>query len=72
MSISIMALSAEPKDRSYRCKDYHELTELTKEGLFVNIVNTDYCDQVAARFFSSMDVYPNGNQHSMREFFGSL
>lgn len=71
MSISIMALSAEPKDKRFRSKDYRELAELTKEGLYVNIVDKDKCDQVAARFFSSMEVYPNGNL-SVREFFASL
>ena len=74
MSISIMALSAEPKDRRYsRCKEYRELAELTAEGLFVNVVSKESCDQVAARFFSSMEVYPIGNStHQMREFFGAF
>ena len=71
MSISMIILSAEPKDRRFRSKDYRELTEQTKEGIFVNIVEKENCDTVAARFFSSMDVYPNGN-FTMREFFASL
>ena len=67
-----MTLSAEPKDRRFRSKDYRELTELTKEGLFVNIVDKNKCDLVAERFFSSIDVYPSDSPSSMREFFGSL
>ena len=66
-----MTLSAEPKDKRFRSKDYQELTELTKEGLFVNIVDKDDCDTVADRFFSSTDVYTNGIQY-VREFFGSF
>ena len=61
MSISIMTLSAEPKDKKFRSRHYHELTQLTKEGVYLNIVDKDRCDQVAARFFSSMDVYPRGS-----------
>ena len=72
VSISIMTLSAEPKNSRYRSKDYRELTELTKEGLFVNIVDKNRCDLVAERFLSSMDVYPSQHRNSMREFFGSL
>lgn len=71
MSISIMTLSAEAKDKRFRSKDYHELTQLTKEGIFVNIVDKDNCDAVADRFFSSTDVYANGIQY-VREFFGSI
>ena len=61
MSISIMTLSAEPKDKKFRSKHYSELTQLTKEGIYLNIVNKDSCDEVAARFFMSMDVYPSGS-----------
>jgi len=71
MSISIMTLSAEPKDKMFRSKNYRELAEFTKEGLYVNIVDKDNCDHVAARFFSSMEVYPNGSL-TIREFFASL
>ena len=72
MSISIMTLSAEAKDKDFRSKDYHELTELTKEGLFVNIVEKHNCDEIAEKFFSSMDVYPSKRRTSMREFFNML
>ena len=66
-----MTLSAEPKDKSFRSRDYDELTKLTKEGLFVNIVDKETCDEHASRFFSSMDVYENGSLQ-VREFFASL
>ena len=72
MSISIMTLSAEAKDMHHRSKDYRDFTELTKEGLFVNIVNKNGCDQIAERFFSSMDVYPSVTRTCMREFFRTL
>ena len=32
---------------------------MTKEGIFVNIVNKATADKVADRFFSNMDVYPS-------------
>ena len=72
MSISIMTLSAEAKDSHFRSKDYHELTELTKEGLFVNIVDKHNCNEIAETFFSSMGVYPSKRRTSMREFFNML
>lgn len=72
VSISIMALSAEAKDRHYRCKDYKELTELTSEGIFVNVVDKDSCDKVAERFFSSINVYPSTEKSTIREFFGTI
>ena len=56
MSISIMLLSAESKN--FHAKHYHKLCEMTKEGIFVNIVNKESIDKVADRFFSSMDLYP--------------
>ena len=68
MSISIMTLSSEAKDME-RSRDYHELTELTKDGLFVNIVDKSTCDNIAKKFFSSMSVYPSSARTSMREFF---
>ena len=56
MSISIMLLSAESKN--YHAKQYHKLCEMTKEGIFVNVVKKETIDKVADRFFSSMDLYP--------------
>ena len=38
MSISIMTMTAEAKDKKHRSKDYHELTELSRKGLFVSVV----------------------------------
>ena len=70
MSISIMTLSQEMK--SHHSKDYNELSHLTKEGLYVNIVNKEAADSVAERFFSSMDVYPTKKLSHMREFFGGI
>ena len=42
-----MTLSAEPKDKRFRSKDYNELTKLTKEGIYVNIVDKETCDKHA-------------------------
>ena len=46
VSISIMTMSAEVKDKKLHSKDYHDLTELTKKGLFVNIVEKQSIDEV--------------------------
>ena len=70
MSISIMVMSAEPKQ--FHAKYYKSLCEMTKEGIFVNIVNKISADKVANRFFSSMDVYPSEQNTVIREFFGTL
>ena len=52
-----MTMSAEVKDKKLHSKDYHDLTELTKKGLFVNIVEKQSIDEVAKRFLASMDVF---------------
>ena len=46
----MMTLSSEAKNME-RSRDYHELTELTKDGLFVNIVDKSTCDNIAKKFF---------------------
>lgn len=70
MSISIMVLSAEAKQ--FHAKHYQKLCEMTKEGIFVNIVKKETADKVADRFFSTMDVYPSNQHVVIREFFGTM
>ena len=54
-----MALSDEPLD-SENVKDYEKLCNLTKEGMFVNIVDKGRkADTVAGNFFNTMEVYPS-------------
>ena len=65
-----MLLSAESKH--FHAKHYNKLCEMTKEGIFVNIVRKETADRVADRFFSSMDVYPSDKNTVIREFFGTI
>ena len=68
-SISIMALSSEQKS-SENIQDYQKICNLTKEGMFVNIVNKGTrADSVAKSFFSTMDVYPSNQYPIVNEFF---
>ena len=67
-----MTLSAEAKSKGYHSKDYNELSQLSKEGLFVNIVSKAGVDRVAERFFSSMDIYPSNEAIFIREYFGTF
>ena len=72
VSISIMTLSAEPKSKDYHSKDYHELSSLTKEGLFVNVTSKEENDRVVERFSSSMAVYHSDKRMFVREYFGTF
>lgn len=66
----MMVLSNDPKN--YHSKDYRSLCELTREGLYVNVVNKEGVDRCAQRFLSSCDVYPSEQGTSIREFFGTF
>ena len=72
VSISIMTMSAEVKDKKLHSQDYYDLTELTKKGLFVNIVEKQSIDEVTQRFLASMDVFHSSKQPVIKEFFGGL
>ena len=45
---------------------------MTKEGLYINVVNKATADSAAERFLSSMDVYPSDRLSNMKEFFGGI
>ena len=68
----MMTLSAEPKSRGYHAKDYQALSQITKEGIYANLVNASAMDRVSQRFFSSMDVYPSSKSIFIREYFGTM
>ena len=70
VSISIMTLTSEVK--TYHARDYRTLCGLTREGIYVNIVDRDGADKVASRFFSSMDVYPSERNLVIREYFTTI
>ena len=67
-----MTMSAEVKDKELHSQDYYDLTELTKKGLFVNIVEKQSIDEVTQRFLASMDVFHSSKQPVIKEFFGGL
>ena len=67
LSISIMALSAEPL--RMHTSDYRQLTKLTREGDYLNIVKKESADKVAKQFFSVMNVYPTEEMPVVREHF---
>lgn len=72
LSVSIMALSSEPH-MSMHVKDYRKLCFSTSEGIYLNVVdNGQKADRVAARFFSTMEVYPSTKVPILREFFQAL
>ena len=67
-----MALSDEPLD-SENVKDYEKVCKLTKEGMFVNIVDKGKkADTVAGNFFNTMEVYPSTSYPIVSEFFQRL
>ena len=69
MSISIMTMTNEVKDKKMHSKDYHELTELSRKGLFVSVVEKKSIDEVTKRFLSSMDVFKSSKSPCIKEFF---
>ena len=68
LNISIMALSSNPLT-NHHVKDYKELTEMTHQGIYLNIVNKSLAYRLSSRFFSKMDVYPSGKLPIIREYF---
>lgn len=80
----MMTLSQEA--RKYHSKDYRDLCDKTREGIYVNILYNDEgiaadsaqresekIDKIAKRFFSTMDVYPSKTKTiTIREFFGTF
>lgn len=72
-----MALSADPK--TLHAKDYRQICQLSREGIYCNIVynrenpkERDRVGTLAESFFSRMDVYPSTKKSVIRELFGSL
>lgn len=49
--------------------EYDNLTHLTSEGNYVNIVDIEKADTIANQFLSSMDVYPSSELPVIKEFF---
>ena len=72
LSISVLGLSDEPlvDENSH---DYDSLCKMTKEGLYLNIVDKGLkADWLAQTFFSLMEVYPSTNYPIVKEFFQQL
>ena len=84
LSISMMTLSSEAK--KYHSRDYRDLCQKTREGIYVNVLYNDEgvaanaanresekIDKIANRFFSTMDVYPSKTKTiTIREFFSTF
>ena len=80
----MMTLSSEAK--KYHSRDYRDLCQKTREGIYVNVLYNDEgvaanaanresekIDKIANRFFSTMDVYPSKTKTiTIREFFGTF
>lgn len=64
-----MGLSGEPLE--LHTKDYSKLTQMTREGQFLNIVNkkTETADSLAKQFFGAMNVYSSNESLIVREHF---
>ena len=70
LSISIMGLSGEALE--LHTQDYKKLTNLTKEGEFLNIVEKATADHYAKQFFGAMNVYPSKEIPVVRERFHNI
>jgi len=70
LSISMMGLSSEPL--KVHVRDYNQLTHMTREGEYLNIVNKKTADECARKFFSSMTTYPSNDRPVVREHFQNI
>ena len=52
--------------------DYNRLCELTKEGIYVNVVRSSAFDTLKKKFFSTMEVYPSVEYPIVKEYFQRL
>ena len=66
-----MGLSSDPLS-SMVVQDYKNLTRSTSEGNYVNIVDVEKADILAAQFLSSTDIYPSNNMPIIQEFFQTI
>lgn len=72
LTISVLGLSGQ--EFKLHAQDYKEISELTKRGNFLNIVNKGEVknQQAADKFFSAMDVYPSEQIPVVKELFQNI
>jgi hypothetical protein len=54
---------------SHNVKDYLELTKMTHQGIFLNIVDKRTGPPLSELFYSQMNVYPSKKLPIIREYF---
>ena len=68
LNISVLSYSPYP-NASHNVKDYLELTKMTHQGIFLNIVDRRSGAALSELFYSQMNVYPSKKLPIIREYF---
>lgn len=68
LNIAILSYSPYP-NVSHNVKDYQEVTKMTHQGTFLNVVDKRKAPALTRRFYSQMDVFPSKKLPVIREYF---